>query len=135
MICFCKSFIGFLFLCEKVLMQLISFCLASFLSPSLILWILDSKSAIMCFIGIVLWGKGTPKFLPRLRVFATIEEESENKICFLDVLVNRDGENIKTNWYQKPTWPGRLLNFHSHHPLKYKINIIQCPDRIRGRDA
>ena len=33
----------------------------------------------------------------------TMKEESENKICFLDVLVIRDGENIKTNWYQKPT--------------------------------
>ena len=53
-----------------------------------------------------------------------IEEKSENKICFLDFLVIKDGENIKTNWYQKPTWSGRLLNFHSHHPLKYKINII-----------
>ena len=25
----------------------------------------------MCFVGIVLWGKGTPMFLPRLTVFAT----------------------------------------------------------------
>ena len=40
------------------------------------------------------------------------------------VLVIRDGENINTNWYQKLTLSGRLLNFHSHHPLKYKINTI-----------
>ena len=46
----------------------------------------------------------------------TTEKESDGKICFLDVLIIR-GEKIKTNWYQKPTYSGRLLNFFSHHPL------------------
>ena len=54
----------------------------------------------------------------------TVEEESDNKLCFLDVLIIRTGENIKTNWYQKPTYSGRILNFYSHHPLHYKINVI-----------
>ena len=54
----------------------------------------------------------------------TIEDESDGKICFLDVLIIRNGEKIKTNWYQKPTCSGRLLNFYSHHPLSYKINVI-----------
>ena len=36
----------------------------------------------------------------------------------------RDVKKIKTNWYQKPTWSGLLLNFCSHHPLSYKINVI-----------
>ena len=54
----------------------------------------------------------------------TIEEESEEKICFLDILIIRDKNSIKTNWYHKPTWSGRFLNFHSHHPYKYKINVI-----------
>ena len=54
----------------------------------------------------------------------TVEEESMKKICFLNVLVIRKGKNIKTNWYNKPTSTGELLNFHSHHPLNYKINVI-----------
>ena len=54
----------------------------------------------------------------------TIEEESGGKICFLDIMIIRDKNSIKTNWYHKPTWSGRFLNFHSHHPYKYKINVI-----------
>ena len=54
----------------------------------------------------------------------TIEEESHGKICFLDVLIIRDGKKIKTSWCQKRTCSGRLLNFYSHHPLNYKINVI-----------
>ena len=53
-----------------------------------------------------------------------IEEELEGKIVFLDILVIRDGDVIKTNWHQKQTCSGRYLNFHSHHPYNYKINVI-----------
>ncbi|EFN64883.1 hypothetical protein EAG_04615, partial [Camponotus floridanus] len=28
------------------------------------------------------------------------------------------------NWFRKPTWSGRYINFYSNHPLKYKINTI-----------
>ena len=51
-------------------------------------------------------------------------EESEGKICFLDILTIRDRNIINTNWYHKPTWSGRFLNFYSHHPYKYRINVI-----------
>ena len=54
----------------------------------------------------------------------TIENESDGKICFLDVLTMREGKEIKTNWYQKPTYSGRLLNFFLHHPLNYKTNVM-----------
>ena len=45
----------------------------------------------------------------------TIEEESEGRISFLDVLIIRAGDGIKTNWYHKPTWSGKYLNFNSNH--------------------
>ena len=52
----------------------------------------------------------------------TIEEESEGKICFLDILIVRDRNIIKTYWYPKPTWSERFLNFYLHHPYKtFKI--------------
>lgn len=54
----------------------------------------------------------------------TIEKESQNKISFLDVLLLRKGEEIITNWYRKPTSSDRILNFHSNHAPKYKINVI-----------
>ena len=59
-----------------------------------------------------------------LKIQFTVEEESDNRICFLDVLFIRNGKYIQTNWYQKPIWSGRFLHYHSHHPLNYKINVI-----------
>ena len=56
---------------EKVGMQFTNLNFAAFLSSSLILWMLDSKSATKCYIRNWLLGIGTPKFLPRLTVFAT----------------------------------------------------------------
>ena len=54
----------------------------------------------------------------------TTKEESEGRISFFDVLITRASDGIKTNWYHKPTWSGRYLNFNSNHPYKYKINVI-----------
>ena len=54
----------------------------------------------------------------------TVEEESDNTIRFLDVLIIRVGTNIRTNWQQKHTYSGRIINFYSHHPLTYKNNAI-----------
>ncbi|XP_011861985.1 PREDICTED: uncharacterized protein LOC105558734 [Vollenhovia emeryi] len=60
---------------------------------------------------------------PRLRF--TFETESHNSIPFLDVtLIKDDNNKILTNWYQKPTFSGRYINYYSSHPLKYKINTI-----------
>lgn len=55
----------------------------------------------------------------------TFEKEKDGKISFLDVLVikSENGE-IETNWYHKPTFSERYINFCSLHPLKDKINII-----------
>ena len=54
----------------------------------------------------------------------TIEEKSEGRLSFLDALIIRARDGIKTNRYYKPTWSGRYLNFNSNHPYKYKINVI-----------
>ena len=42
----------------------------------------------------------------------------------MDVFIIREGKKIKSNWYQKPTYSGGLLNFFSHHPLNYQTNVI-----------
>lgn len=48
----------------------------------------------------------------------TIEVESNNILPFLDLrLHHHPNGTISTTWYRKPTSSGRILNFHSNHPL------------------
>ena len=56
----------------------------------------------------------------------TIEYESySNSISFLDLQITRILNNRPiTNWYKKPTYSGRYINFLSHHPLSLKKAII-----------
>ena len=54
----------------------------------------------------------------------TIEIEDDTGISFLDTKIKIENQKIITNWYRKPTWSGRVLNFYSHHPLSQKIAII-----------
>ena len=63
-------------------------------------------------------------FHPKLQF--TLEHETNNSIAFLDILLVRSDKNIiKTDWYHKPTFSERFLNFNSQHSFKQKINIIQ----------
>lgn len=65
---------------------------------------------------------------PRLQF--TYETEQSGKLSFLDTIVIRDGNNLITDWYRKPTFSGRYINYYSNHPLKYKTNtIINLVDR------
>ncbi|XP_071637535.1 uncharacterized protein [Temnothorax longispinosus] len=59
---------------------------------------------------------------PRLNF--TFELESNNSLPFLDTIVIRDGNRLITNWFRKPTFSGRYINYFSSHPLKYKVNCI-----------
>lgn len=54
----------------------------------------------------------------------TIEKENNQRISFLELLVIRDGCSIKLDWYHKPSWSGRYMNFGSHLPLAYKKNTV-----------
>ena len=69
--CFWNQFKEFGFWFEKFLKQFTNFNFASFRSFSLILWIFDSKSDIICFVGMFFGEKGMLKFLPRLTVLTT----------------------------------------------------------------
>ncbi|XP_075151062.1 uncharacterized protein LOC142233289 [Haematobia irritans] len=52
----------------------------------------------------------------------TKEEELDQKLPYLDTIVHRQGNQLKLNWYQKPTASGRLLNFYSNHNKRIIIN-------------
>ncbi|XP_018353715.1 PREDICTED: uncharacterized protein LOC108755288 [Trachymyrmex septentrionalis] len=58
-------------------------------------------------------------FHPRLQF--TVERGGKT-INFLDVSVNNNRFNF--DWYRKPTFSGRFLNFHSNHPLTQKKGTI-----------
>ena len=58
------------------------------------------------------------------RLKFTYELESDCKINFLDLTIIRECHKIVTDWYQKPTSSGRVLNFFSNHPVQLKKNII-----------
>jgi len=60
-------------------------------------------------------------FHPRLKF---IIEIGGDVINFLDLtLIKRNGKLI-FNWYQKPMFSGKFLNFHSLHPFSHKKGII-----------
>lgn len=58
------------------------------------------------------------------RLQFTYEIENNNRISFLDLWLIRENDKIITDWFQKPTFSGRILHFQSAHPLTQKIAII-----------
>ncbi|MCG8622856.1 MAG: hypothetical protein MJE68_12785 [Proteobacteria bacterium] len=55
-----------------------------------------------------------------------MEEESDGKIAFLDVLVERKGSKLSTGVYRKKTHTDRYINFQSHHHPRVKSGVISC---------
>ena len=50
--------------------------------------------------------------------------EKDNNINFLDLLLINNDNKIITNWSQKSSFSGPLLNYISNHPRSHKIGII-----------
>ena len=60
-----------------------------------------------------------------LNIEFALEKELNGAINFLDATITRkQNKKLSFNWYRKPTWSGRYLNFNSHHPLRYKKSVI-----------
>ena len=55
-----------------------------------------------------------------------MEKESDGKIAFLDVLVERKGSKLSTGVYRKKTHTDRYINFQSHHHPQVKSGVISC---------
>lgn len=56
----------------------------------------------------------------------TLEIQKDNKLPFLDVMVERRNGELITYVYRKPTDTGLYLRWTSNQPRKYKINLIKC---------
>ena len=55
-----------------------------------------------------------------------MEEESGNRIAFLDVQVERKGSTVLTSVFRKKTHTDHYLSFESHHHPRVKRGIIRC---------
>ena len=53
-------------------------------------------------------------------------EIGDGKIPFLDCLVSRDNNRLRTTIYKKPTHTDRLLNQSSYNPTSHKATTIEC---------
>lgn len=56
----------------------------------------------------------------------TVEVQTNNKLNFLDVTIERENDYLITYVYHKPTDTGLYLKWVSNQPKKYKINLIKC---------
>jgi predicted GIY-YIG superfamily endonuclease len=60
------------------------------------------------------------------RIRFTFEYENQGKINFLDTTLTRNNDNkVSVRWFRKETATDRLLNYHSHHHISIKRNIIK----------
>ena len=54
----------------------------------------------------------------------TLEKESEGRIAFLDVQLERKGAGVLTSVFHENIHTDRYLNFDSNHPTRVKRGII-----------
>jgi len=60
-------------------------------------------------------------FHPRMQF--TIEIGG-NRLNFLDATIINDNNVLEFDWYMKPTFSGRMLNYLSNHPLTQKRGVV-----------
>ena len=55
----------------------------------------------------------------------TFEKEKDNKLPFLDILINNNESDLQTLVFHKITYTGLLLNYFSFVPNCYKLGLIK----------
>ena len=56
----------------------------------------------------------------------TMEKEEDEKIAFLDVLVEKKGTLATTSIFGQKSHTNRYMNYNSHYHARIKSNIIKC---------
>ena len=60
-----------------------------------------------------------------------MEKEVDNKLAFLDVLVNNNPLNVQTSVFRKKTFTGLLTNYFSFNSFSYKMGLVRTlVDRV-----
>jgi hypothetical protein len=80
----------------------------------------------------VVWPHGTEKpkeFLSHINsvkstIQFTMEIETGNPLHFLDILENRNGTDLQTKVYRKPTHTYHYLHYNSNHPSHVKRGVV-----------
>ena len=54
-----------------------------------------------------------------------MEREVDNKLAFLDVLVNNNPLNLQTSVFRKKTFMGLLTNYFSFTSFSYKMGVVR----------
>ena len=54
-----------------------------------------------------------------------MEEESDNKINFLDITISKEENNISFNTYRKPATTDTIIPSDSCHPLEHKFAAMR----------
>ena len=52
-------------------------------------------------------------------------ESQQGGLAFLDMLLKRVDDNIHSEWYQKPSNSGIILNFYALAPSRYKRSVVR----------
>ncbi|XP_018375985.1 PREDICTED: uncharacterized protein LOC108769469 [Trachymyrmex cornetzi] len=60
-------------------------------------------------------------FHPRLQFTLEI---GGKRLNFLDITIIKNNQSLEFDWYHKPTYSGRYLNFFSEHPLSQKKGTV-----------
>ena len=61
----------------------------------------------------------------------TLDKEVDNKLAFLDVLVNNNPLNLLTSVFRKETFTGLLTNYFSFTSFSYKMGVVRTlVDRV-----
>ena len=56
----------------------------------------------------------------------TFEKQVQDKLPFLDILIDNSSTSLVTSVYHKQTYTGLLTNFLSFTPFAYKTGLIKC---------
>lgn len=59
------------------------------------------------------------------KIKSTLEMKTNERVPFLDKVVMREHTNLICDWYMKPYYSGRCINFCSNYSLQQKVNVIR----------
>ncbi len=60
------------------------------------------------------------------KILFTLKHEKDNKLPFLDVLIEKNKNGFVFDVYRKPTFYPRFIDGTSFHPLNQKLAFINC---------
>jgi len=90
--------------------------------------LLRSPFLFLFFLALTIFLTCSISFYPRLRFTMEVGGDELN---FLDIILLKRDSRLYSNWFRKPTFSGRFLNFYSQHLFAHKKGtILSLIDRV-----